>query len=60
MNKLLLYVPANLSRLLFGLWLVGMGVMDYIRPGSPSLQTLMGIVLGVILVGAGVCTLIGR
>jgi len=60
MGKFAVQVPTNLSRYLFGIWLIGMGAVGGIDPRSPTLLTLLGVMLGGILIGAGVLTILGR
>lgn len=59
MNKLLLMVPPNLSRILFGIWLIGMALSDpqsWVRINFSGLN----VILGLILVAAGIFTLLKR
>lgn len=49
-------IPANMGRLLFGVWVIGMGAVPLMRMESYGTAVLLGI----ILVAAGVCTLLGR
>jgi hypothetical protein len=53
-------VSRNLGRGLFGLWLIVMGIVFLLEIRSPQVLMALNILLGVLLVGSGVCTLLGR
>jgi len=52
----LLFLPRDLGKLLFGVWLLVIGLSEVLKIGGPG----MAVILGVILVASGVCFLIGR
>jgi hypothetical protein len=60
MGRFMQALSHNLSDGLFGIWLIGMGALHGIQPGSPGILTVSNIILGVVLIGAGICSLLGR
>jgi hypothetical protein len=51
-----MYLPRNLGRLLFGVWLIVMALV-----AATDLKFAgINVVLGMLLVGAGVATLLGK
>ncbi|MBY0523002.1 MAG: hypothetical protein K2R98_06370 [Gemmataceae bacterium] len=54
MNKFLATLPTNLSRILFGVWLIGMALSD--KEHSPLKLNFTGVnvILGLVLVVAGI------
>lgn len=49
-------LPRDLGKLLFGVWLLLMGLVPLLNLGSGGLT----VVMGVVLIAAGVCFLLGR
>jgi hypothetical protein len=60
MGRFMQMVSHNLSDSLFGIWLIGMGIVFWVQPGSEGIRAFLNVVLGVILAAAGVCSLFGR
>ena len=60
MGRFMQLLSHNLSDGLFGIWLIGMGIVYWVNPGSPGILTFLNVVLGVVLAAAGVCSLFGR
>lgn len=56
MGNFKVQLPHNLGRLLFGIWLIGMGAVPLLNLQSGG----MAFLLGLVLIGSGVCTLIDR
>lgn len=56
MGNPLARLPRDLGKLLFGVWLLLMGLIPYLRMESSGMNVLMGVVL----IASGVCFLIGR
>jgi len=59
MNKYLLMLPRNLGNICFGSWLIGMGLIHYLQPTGGAVYAI-NVVMGILLVLTGVCSLIGR
>jgi sulfite exporter TauE/SafE len=53
-------IRRNLGRGLLGIWLVGMGIIFWVNPADAGVRNFLNIVMGVILIAAGVCTLLNR
>jgi hypothetical protein len=49
-------LPRNLGKLIFGVWLIAMALVEKFNFGSPG----MSVFLGVVILAAGVCTLLGK
>ena len=59
MANLKYYVTSNFGDVLFGFWLIGMGLLHYLQPTGGAVYAV-NVIMGVLLIGAGVCTLLGR
>jgi hypothetical protein len=57
MRQYLLRLPHNLSRILFGSWLIGMGLQNWLAINNGSLNSGLTVLLGLLLIAAGVCML---
>jgi hypothetical protein len=62
MNRYLAKLPPNLSRILFGAWLIGMAVSSSGSPQPPVHISFAGVnvILGIVLVAAGTLMLLKR
>lgn len=49
-------LPRDLGKLLFGVWLLLMGLIPILKLTSPGLT----VVLGIVLIASGVCFILGR
>jgi hypothetical protein len=60
MNKFLMMLPHNLSRILFGVWLIGMALADKEHSPTKLHFTGVNVILGVVLVTAGILYILRR